>query len=673
MVQYARERAQADLMLVQSLMSNVKTGMLSAVAIGAIATSCLLPAWADIPSFKPDALLVDDAGLIQKGSEELFTKAMTNIRDKQGYTVRFAMVKSIPYGETPDEFASELAEQWQLEGNDVLFVASPKLARAGVFVGDKASSRLTKEIAESVANDTFAVAAGEERYGSAVLDVSNRLIPVLSGEEDPGPPEVKIREVVQTYKTKAETKNDRTKYIAVVVVVLVISFVAPLLQTYCLPRHVARCVELRASPQISHSRPQTVQPSPSLRGESTRTPLSSVLDRDAADMAFISPLPCYTGSTTRGRAVCLTRRATFTTHAPRASHVIRRALRMDAAGEGIYAPTTKPSDVRVVIFGATGYIGRYVVFEFVRQGYQVVAFSRERSGVKGKNSAQDVRNDFKGATVVFGDVTNAGDVARAFEFGDEQGTSTKPLSTVMVSCLASRTGGIADSNKIDYEATLNTLQQGRKAGASHFILLSAICVQKPLLEFQRAKLKFEAELQQLAQQDDAFSYSIVRPTAFFKSLAGQVERLKKGAAYVMFEDGDLCKCNAISEADLARFMVECAGDSAKRNEILPVGGPGEAVTPKQQAELLFRLIGRKPKYQRLPIGLMNGAIGFFDFLAKVLPFMNDVAEYGRIGKYYAVEDMVGPSFGSDTLEEFFEKAVGEGGMVGQELGDASFL
>lgn len=59
------------------------------------------------------------------------------------------------------------------------------------------------------------------------------------------------------------------------------------------------------------------------------------------------------------------------------------------------------------------------------------------------------------------------------------------------------------------------------SGASHFVLLSAICVQKPLLEFQKAKLKFEAEL----QTTDAITYSIVRPTAFFKSLAGQVRTL----------------------------------------------------------------------------------------------------------------------------------------------------
>lgn len=50
------------------------------------------------------------------------------------------------------------------------------------------------------------------------------------------------------------------------------------------------------------------------------------------------------------------------------------------------------------------------------------------------------------------------------------------------------------------------------------MLLSAICVQKPLLEFQRAKLKFEKELVEAGD----INYSIVRPTAFFKSLAGQV-------------------------------------------------------------------------------------------------------------------------------------------------------
>lgn len=81
-----------------------------------------------------------------------------------------------------------------------------------------------------------------------------------------------------------------------------------------------------------------------------------------------------------------------------------------------------------------------------------------------------------------------------------------------------RPGGIKDSWDIDYQATLNSLEAGRAQGAAHFVLLSAICVQKPLLEFQRAKLAFEAKLQEAGD----ITYSIVRPTAFFKSLAGQV-------------------------------------------------------------------------------------------------------------------------------------------------------
>ena len=75
-----------------------------------------------------------------------------------------------------------------------------------------------------------------------------------------------------------------------------------------------------------------------------------------------------------------------------------------------------------------------------------------------------------------------------------------------------------DSWAIDYQATLNTLEVAQETGAKHFVLLSAICVQKPLLEFQHAKLKFEEAL----QSAQGITHSIVRPTAFFKSLAGQV-------------------------------------------------------------------------------------------------------------------------------------------------------
>jgi divinyl chlorophyllide a 8-vinyl-reductase len=71
---------------------------------------------------------------------------------------------------------------------------------------------------------------------------------------------------------------------------------------------------------------------------------------------------------------------------------------------------------------------------------------------------------------------------------------------------------------------VNALNAARAAGARHYILLSAFCVKTPTLAFQKAKLQTEAALE--AQTD--VTYSIVRPTAFFKSLSGQVEILKGG-------------------------------------------------------------------------------------------------------------------------------------------------
>jgi divinyl chlorophyllide a 8-vinyl-reductase len=210
----------------------------------------------------------------------------------------------------------------------------------------------------------------------------------------------------------------------------------------------------------------------------------------------------------------------------------------------------------------------------------------------------------------------------------------------------------------------------------HFVLLSAICVQRPRLAFQEAKLAFERAL-----QASGLPYSIVRPTAFFKSLSGQVERVRRGKPFLVFGDGELTACKPIGEADLARFLADCLEDPDKRDRILPVGGPGAAITPKAQGELLFELLGRPPRFRRVPVGLLDAIIAGLSIGGRVVPRLRDKAELARIGRFYATESMLlwdeaegaydadaTPEYGEDTLRDFYARVLREG-LQGQELGD----
>ena len=44
----------------------------------------------------------------------------------------------------------------------------------------------------------------------------------------------------------------------------------------------------------------------------------------------------------------------------------------------------------MLVVGPTGYIGRFVVQELIRRGYQVVAFARPKSGIGGRTTQQQL-------------------------------------------------------------------------------------------------------------------------------------------------------------------------------------------------------------------------------------------------------------------------------------------
>ncbi len=131
-------------------------------------------------------------------------------------------------------------------------------------------------------------------------------------------------------------------------------------------------------------------------------------------------------------------------------------------------------------------------------------------------------------------------------------------------------------------------------------------------------------------------------------------------------------------------MADCLGDTERHNRILPIGGPGPAITPEEQGRLLCEALGRAPRYRRVPVALMDAIVFVLGLLGRVVPRVRDKAEFARIGRYYATESMLvcdaatgradpeaTPSFGAETLRDFYAR-VARDGLAGQELGDHAF-
>lgn len=305
------------------------------------------------------------------------------------------------------------------------------------------------------------------------------------------------------------------------------------------------------------------------------------------------------------------------------------------------------ASLNVLLLGGTGTAGQGAARALVAAGHQITCVVRSETA-----SAALPRR----AAVIVTDVTDRGAMDGVMQGG---------RFDAVVSCLASRTGAPADAWAIDHDAQMVALGAARQAGVHQFVLLSAICVQKPLLEFQRAKLAFEAEL-----MSSGLTWSIVRPTAFFKSLSGQIARVRAGKPFLLFGDGTLTACKPISDDDLGRFIAGCLTEPERQNRILPIGGPGPALTARAQGEALFEAAGMEPRFRRVPVALMDTIIAVSGVLGRASRRWADRAEFARTGRYYATESMLvwdadagrydadaTPEFGTETLPQHYARMI----------------
>lgn len=317
--------------------------------------------------------------------------------------------------------------------------------------------------------------------------------------------------------------------------------------------------------------------------------------------------------------------------------------------------------LRVWLLGATGTIGRATAAALVARGHVVTCLVRAQAGVGGAWGPDESARALPGTRLLVVDPGDPDAVTQAM-------AGARP--DAILSCLASRTGAPADAWAVDHAMNLHALRAAQASGVGRFVLLSAICVQKPRLAFQQAKLAFEAAL-----IDSGLDWTIVRPTAFFKSLSGQIDRVRRGRPFLLFGDGTLTACKPIGDADCAAFLADCLTDDARRNRILPIGGPGPAITPRAQGEMLFAALGRPPRFRQVPVALLDGIVATLGTLGRVSRPLAAKAELARIGRYYATESMLvldprtgrydadaTPETGGETLADHY-RAVLTGAVV----------
>ena len=226
----------------------------------------------------------------------------------------------------------------------------------------------------------------------------------------------------------------------------------------------------------------------------------------------------------------------------------------------------------------------------------------------------------------------------------------------------------------------SSISSAAAASSAHYVLLSAFCCGKPELQFQFAKLQLEAEIR--AMSSPRLSHSIVRPTAYFKSLDGQIEAARKGGPILYFGSGQTA-ANAISEEDLAEFLVESAVNAAEigmLNSTRNIGGPDNPpITKLQQIDLIYDALDIPPMKRRtisIPLSVFQVLISSFKALSSLLRLLGqkelstkaeDAVEIIRIVKYYATEPMVaigeGEIQGEIRLRDHFCNIAGRGGCL----------
>ncbi len=212
------------------------------VAIALIVSLFATPAWAtsvyEIPNLAPDTWIVDEGDVISRFNEGKISGELAELAKQTGNEVRFVTIHRLDYGETPESFTKALLEKWfpdkEAQANQTILMIDTVSNKAAIITGDRVKAIMSDDVAHSVAFETFAAPLRDgDKYNQAFVDTSDRLVAVLSGQPDPGPPQIIENVQVEGTFTKAEdTEKERSNSIAWVIGLLIAATVIPMATYY---------------------------------------------------------------------------------------------------------------------------------------------------------------------------------------------------------------------------------------------------------------------------------------------------------------------------------------------------------------------------------------------------------------------------------------------------------
>ncbi|PHJ67515.1 beta-propeller domain-containing protein, methanol dehydrogenase [Nostoc linckia z18] len=185
-----------------------------------------------------DTWVLDQGEVISRLNEGKISSALQDLAKQTGKEVRIVTIRHFDYGETAESFTKELFEKWfptkEAQANQTLLVLDTATNNTAIITGDGVKSLLTDSITESVANETLSTPLRKgNKYNQAFIDASDRLVAILSGKPDPGPPQIAENVQVEgTFKDAEETKAVQGSATAWVIGLLIAATVIPMATYY---------------------------------------------------------------------------------------------------------------------------------------------------------------------------------------------------------------------------------------------------------------------------------------------------------------------------------------------------------------------------------------------------------------------------------------------------------